>query len=159
MNWIYYSLACLFFWTPTGIFLGKANGAHGFVMTFHVQTVTLVLFSVILQLLYPPNLEIVSKTSMAFSIANGICSGFAYIFFMKSFEVAPGKVPEIELVTALYPVLCVFLIFGIQQLRLNWVDEIVKIRFNHLLSVILFAGAFTSWIWQPEWTEKMKSFF
>lgn len=159
MNWLYFSLACLCFWTPTGIFLGKANGMHGFVMTFHVQAVIMVIFSFFLQFIQPPDLALVTKPSMAFSIANGICSGFAYVFFMKAFETAPGKVPEIEFVTALYPVLCVFLIFAIQQIRPNWVDEIVKIRFNHLFSTVLFAGAFASWFWQPEWTEKMKSFF
>ena len=128
-------------------------------MTFHVQAIVMIIFSFVLQFIQPPNMALVTKPSMAFSVANGICSGFAYVFFMKSFEVAPGKVPEIEFVTALYPVLCVFLIFAIQQVRLNWVDEIVKIRFNDLLSAILFASAFASWFWQPEWTEKMKSFF
>ena len=157
MNWLYFSLACLCFWTPTGIFLGKANGMHGFVMTFHVQACALVVFSIVLQFLQPPDLALVTKPSMAFSVANGICTGFAYVFFLKSFEAAPGKVPEIELVTALYPITCVFLIWGIQNVRPTWVDEIVKIKFNHLLSAVLFASAFASWFWQPEWTEKIKS--
>ena len=159
MKWFYYSLACLCFWTPTGIFLGKANGAHGFVMTFHVQAIIMIIFSFFLQFIQPPDLALVTKPSMVFSIANGICSGFAYVFFLKSFEVAPGKVPEIELITALYPITCVFLIWGIQQLRHAWVEEIVTIGTKEILGVILVATGLASFFWQPEWTEKMKSIF
>lgn len=156
MNWFYFSLACLCFWTPTGIFLGKANGAHGFVLTFHVQTFALVLFSIVLQLISPPNLALVTKSSMMFSVANGICSGFAYVFFLKAFEAAPGNVPEIELLTALYPVTCVFLIWFIQQMWPVILDEIVKIGLKEIAGVVLIAAGFTVFFWQPYWTDWLK---